>query len=134
MRCRIAIALLPLALACQGHQPSLKSTTPESDTTVYADSSVDTRAQFLPNSCTLDTTWANMRRALDSASVVLGFIIGVHGRAEANSISVVSTTDHRLVGTAEQILLSCLFVPALKNGHPVRVRVTQPVNFAILHN
>jgi len=73
----------------------------------------------------------DLREAGISGSVVLSFVIDTTGRADPDSIEVVSSTNIGFINPAIGTVRSCRFVPAVKDGHPVRVRVTQPINFSV---
>ena len=58
--------------------------------------------------------------------VVVTFVIGVDGKAEAGSVNIVSMTTPTPLKAAEAFVGSCRYAPGRIDGVPVRVLVQQP--------
>ncbi|HEX6749549.1 MAG TPA: energy transducer TonB [Longimicrobium sp.] len=63
--------------------------------------------------------------------VVMMFIIGLDGRAEMDSVQILSATDPGFVEPTLKGLARMRFRPAALNGVPVRVRATLPVTWIL---
>lgn len=61
--------------------------------------------------------------------VVLSFIVDTLGRAESNSIKVISSTNKVFEEPAKDMVVKSNFKPGRNGGHTVRVLVSQPVRF-----
>ncbi|SRR6266545_637095 len=63
--------------------------------------------------------------------VLLTAIIGTDGKAELTSIRVVRSADYDLDTEAVRFLRAARYWPGCLQEHPVRVRVTLPIDFRI---
>jgi TonB family protein len=72
---------------------------------------------------------ASLREAGVSGRVMLTLIVDTTGHAEAASIRVLDATNNLFIEPAIASSQSCRFTPALRNGLPVRVRVSLPISF-----
>jgi TonB family protein len=66
-----------------------------------------------------------------SGSVALRYVVGVDGRAEAGSISVISSTNKAFEAPAIETVTECLYRPARIKGAAVRQLVQQNVKFTL---
>ncbi len=74
-----------------------------------------------------------LRRRGIEGEVVVEFIVGLNGRPERASITIVSTSHEAFSNAAKELIFLSTFEPGQKKGRDVRVRVQQSVGFA-LHN
>lgn len=63
--------------------------------------------------------------------VIAQFVVDTLGRVEDGTVGIVSSTAPLFTDAVRVALASASFVPALKDGHPVRQFVQQPFEFAI---
>lgn len=63
--------------------------------------------------------------------VIAQFVVDTLGRVEDGTIGIVSSTAPLFTEAVRAALATATFVPALKDGHPVRQFVQQPFEFAI---
>jgi len=100
-----------------------------SSMSVYTAEQVDTRAELK----TLDRLQAAYPPELYanriSGSLTAEFVVGATGRVERETFSVLSTTHPLLVQAVGAALLESAFVPAVKDGRPVRQYVRQRFDY-----
>lgn len=72
-----------------------------------------------------------MRNSGVEGVVQLRFVVGTNGRAEANSIQVVSSTNKAFEQAAIDVIRQSRFSPAKMRGSPVRQLVQQTVRFSL---
>jgi TonB-dependent receptor-like protein len=63
--------------------------------------------------------------------VIAQFVVDTLGRVEVGTVGIVSSTAPLFTDAVRVALVTATFVPALKDGHPVRQFVPQPFEFAI---
>jgi hypothetical protein len=63
--------------------------------------------------------------------VIAQFVVDTLGRVEHGTVGIVSSTAPLFTDAVRVALATATFVPALKDGHPVRQFVQQPFEFAI---
>ena len=63
--------------------------------------------------------------------VIAQFVVDTLGRVEHGTVGIVSSTAPLFTDAVRVALATATFVPALKDGHPVRQLVQQPFEFAI---
>lgn len=63
--------------------------------------------------------------------VIVQFVVDTLGRVEDGTVGIVSSTAPLFTDAVRVALATASFVPALKDGHPVRQFVQQPFEFAI---
>lgn len=63
--------------------------------------------------------------------VIAQFVVDTLGRVEHGTVGIVSSTAPLFTDAVRAALATATFVPALKDGHPVRQFVQQPFEFAI---
>jgi TonB family protein len=73
----------------------------------------------------------SMRKMGIPGEVTLSFVIDVNGRAEMNSIRVLSSTAPAFVEPARQRVATMRFAPAESQGRKVRSRVMQTFSFSV---
>lgn len=73
----------------------------------------------------------SMRKLGAPGEVTLSFVIDADGRAEMNSVRVVSSTAPAFVDPAKHTVATMRFAPAEAQGRKVRSRVTQRFNFSV---
>ncbi len=61
----------------------------------------------------------------------ISFIIGFDGLPELTSLKVVSATNDEFARSAVTAMAAAAFLPACRNGRPVRIHVVMPVHFRI---
>jgi TonB family protein len=66
-----------------------------------------------------------------SGLVIAQFVVDTLGRVEDGTVGIVSSTAPLFTDAVRVALATASFVPALKDGHPVRQFVQQPFEFAI---
>jgi TonB family protein len=98
---------------------------------VYTPEKVDRRAH-LDSTQTLDlkfppSLFASRTRGL----VIAEFVVDTLGRVEDTTIGIVSSTGPLFTDAVRAALVTAAFVPALKDGHPVRQLVHQPFEFDV---
>jgi TonB family protein len=74
---------------------------------------------------------ARLRRRGVEGDVVVAFVVGMNGRPERSSISVVSTPHEQFSAAATELVLQSTFEPGRKGGRDVRVRVEQVIRFTL---
>ncbi len=72
-----------------------------------------------------------MRTAGIDGVVQVRFVVGTNGRAEPNSIQVVSSTNKAFEQAAIDVIRQSRFSPAMMRGSPVRQLVQQTVRFSL---
>jgi TonB family protein len=73
----------------------------------------------------------SMRKMGIPGEVTLSFVIDANGRAEVNSIRVLSSTAPAFVEPAKQRVATMRFAPAESQGRKVRSRVMQTFSFSV---
>lgn len=73
----------------------------------------------------------SMRKLGTPGEVTMSFVIDTDGRAEMNSVRVVSATASAFVDAARQTLATMRFTAAESQGRKVRSRVAQTFTFAV---
>jgi TonB family protein len=110
--------------------PNLVATTVVSaDTQVYDTLSVSQRPTRISSPAVHYPD--SLREAGLSGRVVIDLIVDASGRAEPTSLRVLSTTHRDFAAPALEVVLKSEFCPGIRDGHPVRVRVSMPLNFTI---
>jgi TonB family protein len=74
---------------------------------------------------------ARLRRSRTEGSVVVDFVVGVDGRVEDNSITVIESPHRDFERAAEELIRSSVYRPGRTGGTTVRVRVQQRVSFRL---
>jgi protein TonB len=97
----------------------------------YMEAVVEERPEAITGTCISPTYPEILRQAGIDGRVTMEFIIDTLGRAERASLRVVSSVNQLFDAPARQAVLSCRFRPGRIQGHAVRVRVQQPINFQI---
>ena len=97
----------------------------------YMEAVVEERPEVIQGTCIPPQYPAILQQAGIDGRVMIEFIIDTLGRAERNSLRVVSTAHDLFVAPARNAVLSCRFRPGRISGRAVRVRVQQPINFTI---
>lgn len=96
---------------------------------VYTSDQVDSRTE-LTSQDHLNAAYPPELYALRaSGTVVAEFVVDASGRLERNTFAVVSTTHQLLSAAVAQALAQSRFVPAMKDGKPVRQIVRQRFDF-----
>jgi len=72
-----------------------------------------------------------LRQAGIQGLVMVQAIVDTNGRAEPNSIKIVSSANPGFNDAARQLVLRSLYRPGRTMGRAVRVMIQQPVNFVI---
>jgi len=72
-----------------------------------------------------------LRQAGIDGRVLLEFVVDTAGHVERGSIKVLSSTNQLFEQPAREAIAESTFRPGKISGHPVRVRVQQPINFQI---
>lgn len=72
-----------------------------------------------------------LRQAGIEGRVLIEAVIDTTGHAERGTIRVLSSTHQLFEGPAREVVQGSLFSPGRIQGRAVRVRVQQPINFAI---
>jgi len=121
----ILVALASLATACHHSTSGLQA---PAEPGVYTPDSVAVRPELAPNSCTPLPPPRTAEEGVITGTVVVSFVIDTTGRAEATSIRVITYSDGRLLEWAKQTVLHCRYRVGIRDGEPVRVRVTQPLS------
>lgn len=105
--------------------------TPPSANQVYSTGEVD-QLPALVSAQPLERDYPSMlRQAGITGRVVIEAVIDTTGRAEPGSIAVVQTAHPGFNDAAKRWFSKALFRPARKNGQPVRVLVTQALDFSL---
>jgi TonB family protein len=94
---------------------------------VYSANQVDSAAQ-LKTSAPIEYP-PSLFAAGVNGSVVAEFVVAANGTVEEETIGIVSSTNALFSESAKAAVRRALFVPALKNGKPVRQLVQQPIIF-----
>ena len=94
---------------------------------VYLANQVDSAAQ-LKTSAPIEYP-PSLFAAGVNGNVVAEFVVAANGTVEEETIGIVSSTNALFSESAKAAVRRALFVPALKNGKPVRQLVQQPVIF-----
>lgn len=63
-------------------------------------------------------------------TVIAEFVVGPGGRVEANTFGVVTSPHPLFTEAVRQAIVQAVFVPAVRNGVPVRQLVQQPFEFS----
>jgi TonB family protein len=63
--------------------------------------------------------------------VIAEFVVDTAGKVEDGTVGIVSSTAPLFTDAVRVALESASYVPALKNGHPVRQLVQQPFEFSV---
>jgi protein TonB len=130
-----AFAVAALSLAGCAPQSSIGGPAPAAscdgasvvDTAVYSPDSVARKPAIIESPPPVYPE--ELRRAGIPCRVVVAFIIGPDGRVERASLHTVEAANIDFSASAMTAISKALFTPACKNGHPVRIRVTMPVEF-----
>ncbi|HRP08554.1 MAG TPA: TonB family protein [Gemmatimonadales bacterium] len=97
--------------------------------TTYTDDEVDEPVQPLRGP---EPRYPEVMKSVGIEGVVqLRFVVGTNGRAEANSIQVVSSTNKAFEQPAIDAIRQWRFSPAKLRGQPVRQLVQQNVRFSL---
>lgn len=101
------------------------------DSTAVRDSTHGQPPALIPGSCFPPRYPPDLvpRYGYRPIHLILSFVIDTTGRIERNTIEADSATSNEFIEPAIQNVLSCRYLPGRVNGHPVRSRVRQPVNF-----
>ena len=98
---------------------------------VYTAEKVD-RPSRLDTTQVLSLTFPPPLYASRTAGLVIAqFVVDTLGRVEDGTVGIVSSTAPLFTEAVRLALATAAFVPALKDGHPVRQFVQQPFEFAI---
>lgn len=97
----------------------------------YMEAVVEERPETIAGTCIQPQYPAILQQAGIEGRVTIEFVIDTLGRAERNSLRIVNTAHDLFVAPARNAVLSCRFRPGRISGRAVRVRVQQPINFAI---
>jgi protein TonB len=97
----------------------------------YMEAVVEERPELVQGTCVLPVYPEMLRQAGIDGRVLLEFVIDTLGRAERGSIRTISTSHPLFEGPAKSSVQTCRFRPGKIQGRSVRVRVQQPINFAI---
>lgn len=73
----------------------------------------------------------SLRQAGISGRVVVRVIIDTLGRAERDSTTIVSSTNHGFDQAALAVVLGSRYSPGRIANRPVRTRVSIPINFSV---
>ncbi|MBA3578530.1 MAG: carboxypeptidase regulatory-like domain-containing protein [Gemmatimonadaceae bacterium] len=96
---------------------------------VYTADQVDQRAELLSPERLRTAYPPELHANTISGSLTAEFVVDTSGKVEPETFTVVSTS-HRLLGTAvARAIQESVFVPAMKDGRPVRQFVRQRVDF-----
>jgi len=96
-------------------------TTQTVDRSAYLDSTKELDLQFPPS------LFASHTPGL----VIVEFVVDASGRVEENTVGVVSSTAPLFTDAVRVALSTAAFIPALKDGKPVRQLVHQPFEFDV---
>jgi TonB family protein len=96
---------------------------------IYDESMVSVRPERISSPAVIYPD--SLRQANIAGRVVVRVIIDTLGRAERDSTTVVSSTNHGFDQAALAVVLGSRFSPGRIHGRPVRTRVTVPINFSI---
>jgi len=139
MRPQLYVALVIVTMSLAGCAPRASVARPAPTASCDGASLVDT-AVYVPDSVSrapavIDAAPPvypiDLRRAGISGRVMLEFIIGADGRVERASLRTVEAANIDFSTSATTAMSKARFTPACRNGHPVRVRVTMPVEFKL---
>lgn len=99
------------------------------DTTVYFKDQVTTMPEVIkgPELYYPDA----QRKSGVHGRVVLGLIVNVKGKAEGNSVRVLQSLNPSLDREAVRYIRRATFRPGCRDGRPVRVQTTVPVEFKL---
>ncbi len=120
-----ATALLVLVAGALSCAPAALPTTADG----HAQGRRTMEADNLPLLDSVPTWFYPVGKRGQAPTVVLQGIIDVHGRVEAESIQLVSTTDTSFTTAARFTFMSAFYQPARAQGTPVRALVQQPINY-----
>ena len=110
---------------------SATGVTPPSANQVFSTGEVD-QVPALVSAPPLDRDYPSLlRNAGITGRVVIQAVIDTTGRAEPASIQVIQTAHPGFNDAAKRWFGKALFRPAKKNGQPVRVLVTQALDFTL---
>jgi TonB family protein len=96
---------------------------------VYTADKVDTQARLsTPDQLTV-TYPPSLFASRTGGTVIAEFVVGQGGRVEANTFGVVSSPHPLFTEAVRDAIVRAAYVPAVRNGVPVRQLVQQPFEF-----
>ncbi len=93
--------------------------------------SVDERPVLLDSACLTPIHPDILRQAGIEGRVVVQFVVDTAGAVEAGYVRVLSSTHQLFERPTRTAIAACRYRPGRQGGRPVRVQVTQPVNFVL---
>jgi TonB family protein len=93
--------------------------------------SVGQRPVLLDSACLTPVHPDILRQAGVEGRVVVQFVVDTTGAVDSGSVRVLTTTHRLFERPARAAIASCRFRPGSRGGQVVRVRMTQPLNFAL---
>lgn len=97
----------------------------------YMEAVVEERPETRRETCPTLRYPPVLQQAGVEGRVLIEFVIDTTGRAERNSLRVVSSAHNLFDGPAREVVTGCRYSPGRIQGRAVRTRVQIPINFTI---